>query len=335
MIYAPVIIPTMNRFEHLKKCLESLAQCTWADRTEVYISLDYPPDGAWDKYGYGWERSRDWLRSIGDFGFKRIYLMEQSSNLGVALGKKGVTTNYDYLVQWVSESCDRYILTEDDNVFSPCFLQYIDIALEQFKDDSTIFSVSGYNGEGFISYHGASALLCQNNSAFGTGYWVNKSEQFIQSYPNPEYFDHVLKSPLRGYKLLLTYPALYSMLNSMLEKQLGWWDTMHTTVNILEGTYQVRPLVSLVRNEGDDGSGEHCGSGNKGHLLDISTETTFEFPETISSYNNRFNRDILFYLGIPFDLSIRKKNLKSIRHLYKQKVLPFYYQLKSYFVLWR
>lgn len=40
--FAPVIIPTLCRYEHFKECLESLSRCTWAEKTEVYIGLDYP-----------------------------------------------------------------------------------------------------------------------------------------------------------------------------------------------------------------------------------------------------------------------------------------------------
>lgn len=332
MIYAPVIIPTLNRFEHLRNCLESLAQCTWADRTEVFISLDYPPQNAWEKYCSGWEQSRDWLHSIGDFGFKKIYLFEQTGNLGVAFGKKGVITNYDFLVQKVSKTYDRYILTEDDNVFSPCFLQYMDQALEKFKDEKLVFSVSGFNGEGFKSLNGASVLLCPNNSAFGTGYWVNKVERFNRQYPNPAFFNRVLKSPLRGYKLRKTFPALYAMLNSMITKQLGWWDTMHTTVNILEGTFQMRPLISLVRNEGDDGTGEHCGSEKVGHLLEISSDTMFFFPNTYSPFNVKTNKEVLFSLCLDSTKEGRVRDLRSIRSIYRHNVFPLYYKLKRLFL---
>lgn len=51
-IYAPVIIPTLNRIEHLKRCIESLEKNTGADKTEVFVSLDFPPS---DKYLQGYE----------------------------------------------------------------------------------------------------------------------------------------------------------------------------------------------------------------------------------------------------------------------------------------
>ena len=83
MIYAPILIPTLNRYEHLRKCLESLSRCTWAEQTDVYVSLDYPPSDQWDRYAPGWEKNREFLRSCGNLGFKNLFVIEQTENLGI------------------------------------------------------------------------------------------------------------------------------------------------------------------------------------------------------------------------------------------------------------
>ena len=33
--YAPIVIPTLNRYEHFKRCLESIERCTGAEYTDV------------------------------------------------------------------------------------------------------------------------------------------------------------------------------------------------------------------------------------------------------------------------------------------------------------
>ena len=40
--YAPVVIPTLCRFEHFKRCVDSLSRCIHANQTELIIGLDYP-----------------------------------------------------------------------------------------------------------------------------------------------------------------------------------------------------------------------------------------------------------------------------------------------------
>ena len=43
MYFSPVIIPTMNRYGHLKNLIDSLAKNKFASDTELYIGFDYPP----------------------------------------------------------------------------------------------------------------------------------------------------------------------------------------------------------------------------------------------------------------------------------------------------
>lgn len=43
MVYAPVCIPTLNRYEHLKELIESLQRNPWAQYTDLFIGLDFPP----------------------------------------------------------------------------------------------------------------------------------------------------------------------------------------------------------------------------------------------------------------------------------------------------
>jgi len=40
--FAPVLITTMNRYKHLKRCLDSLSKNIHASKTQLYIALDAP-----------------------------------------------------------------------------------------------------------------------------------------------------------------------------------------------------------------------------------------------------------------------------------------------------
>ena len=75
MIYAPVIIPTLNRYEHLKNCLESLSKCSGAENTEVYIGLDYPSRS---EHLSGYKKIRDYLDNCGDLGFKKLTVIKRA-----------------------------------------------------------------------------------------------------------------------------------------------------------------------------------------------------------------------------------------------------------------
>ena len=83
---APVTIPTLCRYEHFKRCIESLSRCTLADKTEVYVALDYPAkESHWD----GYNKIKDYLLSHKEdnLGFKKLIVIQRSRNYG--LGEEG------------------------------------------------------------------------------------------------------------------------------------------------------------------------------------------------------------------------------------------------------
>ena len=78
--YAPIIVVTLNRNEHLKRCIHSLAMNTGAENTDIYISVDFPPA---EKYIDGYRRVKEYLSSTTDLKkFKNAYIFYQEKNLG-------------------------------------------------------------------------------------------------------------------------------------------------------------------------------------------------------------------------------------------------------------
>lgn len=71
MIYAPIYIPTLCRYEHFKQCIESLAQCEGASETEVYVALDYP---AKESHLEGYEKIKTYLETAGNMTFKKLHV---------------------------------------------------------------------------------------------------------------------------------------------------------------------------------------------------------------------------------------------------------------------
>ena len=72
MINTPVLIPTLDRYEHLKRCVESLTENPEAKDTELFISVDYPPA---EKYVEGYEKIRNYVPTIT--GFRDVHLYYQ------------------------------------------------------------------------------------------------------------------------------------------------------------------------------------------------------------------------------------------------------------------
>lgn len=296
MIYAPVLIPTLNRYEHLKQCLESLSRCTWADKTEVYVALDYPPQDKWDKYAPGWEKNRDWLRSVGDMGFKKLHLIERERNYGIWTSKLG---NLDALKQEVEKEHKYYIISEDDNVFSPCFLEYMDKGIEKFKDDESVMALCGYGYPYPIKYD-RNTYYRQTVDFSGWGCLC-----FKDHYPFTINYQY-----MRQFFSLKTCRELYRKYGSRRlsayisscnkeAKDITMIDVNLSLLGSLLGKDFIMPTTSLVRNIGTDGSGINFTASPEEDPVSamlmnqkISGAVSFEYIGTGYEYYDE-NREIL------------------------------------------
>ena len=311
MRYYPVFIPTLNRYSHFKNCVESLARCTHADKTELVIGLDYPPS---EKYVEGYNLIKVYIPTI--IGFAKVTLFEHKKNLG----PEG---NWACLVNYCRSHYDAYIGSEDDNVFAPAFLDYMNRMLELYYNDDKILTVSGYNfveayNQGEYTYY-----LSKDNCAWGIGYWAHKENNTSQYLNNVSFYRRALYSRMKANKILNTYPALYAMLNSMYNSNSSWGDVKITVLNILCDKYQVKPAVSLVRNCGYDGSGIHCGNDDNGlGSQEISDSKTFDMGIGLGPAGTKRNRKALYNHSLPQMEAERKGALEHVLYIYRQNIWP-------------
>lgn len=273
--YAPVLIPTLNRFSHFKNCLESLEHCSWAEFTDVFVALDYPPS---PQYRDGWMKIDNYLKGKeSKHGFKSLNVIRRTSNCG--LHNKG--GNFTLLLNEVMKTYDRYIFTEDDNYFSPCFLEYMNKALTFYENDDRIFQICGYDRGGDKSIlENDSFYLSNYTCAWGFGRWKNRRDYFRKNYMGLQNVRRMLDDKDIRSNMKLKCPSrIYSYVD-MLRKGICYGDVIQTTFLLLEEKYNVFPSMSLVRNIGTDGTGEHKGTASQQEWYShqpIDTSDHFEF----------------------------------------------------------
>jgi len=270
MTFYPVCIPTLNRYDHFRQCVESLARCTHADKTELVIGLDYPPS---EKYVEGWEKIKAYIPTIT--GFAKVTVFQHEKNLGP--GGNFVSVR-DYCIAHYP----AYIASEDDNVFSPNFLDFTNQALDKYADDPKIMSVCGFSHTVCECPDKCNAYLTYDSYAWGMGVWPKKDKQMLDEIYSPGWPRKVLLSPLTVLKILCVYPYLIAMLWSMATRKNLYGDLLRAAYNFKHNTRQLRPARSLVRNIGCDGTGQTWGGDLYQSLSTqpISQEKTFDFgPE--------------------------------------------------------
>lgn len=305
----PVVIPTLNRYEHFKRCVDSLARNTHADKTELIVGLDYPPS---EKYKDGYLKIKDYIHQISGFG--KVTVFEHSRNLGPG-------GNYHFIMKYAFEKYDAVIFTEDDNEFSPCFLDYMNKMLEHYKDDDRIVSVSAYLPFDYVDLTQSDIIFTKEVNAWGMGLWKKKEESNILTIENAV---KIAKSFSASFKCCFSYPASFRMLLAMISKREIWGDVIRTNMNIVNGQYQVRPSLSLCRNLGQDGSGLHCGIDERYEHQEISLNTVYTVANWNFSYSNKlrklefnhllpttFLRKVRFFVALAINYFLLRSHLHN------------------------
>lgn len=300
--YAPIIIPTLCRFNHFKRCIESLAANKIAPETELYIGLDYPPS---NKYEEGWRKIKDYIPTIS--GFKKVVTLEATTNL-TAQGNIEVLKNHIR-----QQGYDSYIFTEDDNVFSPNFLEYANWGLKEFENDNTIFAIVGFKRVN-VDFLKNNVYKYPRYVAWGFATWFNRVDK-MDEFKDFDKLRHIVKSwPLSIVFTKKVYTAVSII--RMIKKQYILEDTIPSLLPP-EEMFCIYPKISMVRNEGFDGTGLHCGDNNTNAnkyysvLIDENKdfvphiEDSLYVPELKKTYDNVYRR--------PF--SLKKQFVSSVSFL--------------------
>lgn len=257
MKYAPVIIITLNRYDHLKRCIESLKKNNLASRTDLYIGLDYPPNSVYEE-GYG--KVQDYLND-GIDGFHDVIIIKQPVN-------KGMFGNFVSVQNEVYKKNDRFIYTEDDNEFAAGFLEYMNLCLMKYEYDDTVLAVSGYSYPIDKKAFKGNVFKCGTYfSASGYGMWKCKENEmrkylnkafFEKLYYNGRYMRNLRKLSRNQYANMIKGMLEYTP-DLILNGQIREVDLAFGLYMIAHEKKVVYPVISKVRNWGYDGTGVNCG----------------------------------------------------------------------------
>lgn len=267
--YAPVIIPTLNRYDHFRQCLESLEKCTGADKTEVFIGLDYPPS---EKYVEGWKKINEYLKGKEEKNaFQNLIVERRTYNCGIG----HENSNFNLLRKKISERYDRFIVSEDDNIFSSNFLEYINDGLEKYKDNPDCMTICGYNLQGVtLEKYDNNCYFSHEFSAWGTGYWRDK-RTIISSIINKDFAMSIMSNWHNIWTIYKNEPRLLNTIIMNLDCGKIFGDTMIVSYQYLNNKYSLFPKVSKVRNIGCDGSGTSIFKVNDSFIKQVIDENEY------------------------------------------------------------
>lgn len=290
--FAPVLIPTLNRYDHFQRCIGSLAKCVHSEKTDVYIALDFPSkESQWE----GYEKIEKLLDSVT--GFNSLNIIKRESNYGEL-------KNFIEARKVVFDRHDILIFSEDDNEFAPNFLDYINKGLDKFKADPQVAAICGYTYPITIPRNYAyNYYYYQTFSAWGFGMWKNKQKAF--SY-NPAELSAFMKKNSFARKLYsIAAQKPLSVLESIKNNLPLYGDGVVSLENIKSGTYCIFPAVSKVKNYGHDGTGLHCSKVEESIFLNqaLDTDLYFDYDKNVPVINTVITKPLKEY----FELSLKGK----------------------------
>lgn len=329
MKYAPVLIATLNRHDHLRQCLDSLECCTEANMTTVYVALDYPPH---EKYVDGWKKVDSYLHEKElQNRFGNLIVIRREHNYGLY----GPNSNFRSLISQVTKEYDRYILTEDDNVFSPNFLEYINKGLEKYENDKSVLTISGYvQPYDFKIRNNTYYRHRTNQSAWGYGTWTKKMNDFENDALGDYFYrtftlNNFLKVRKFG-RTHLSHFFVYSLRQQNCDHRLT--DQVMALYLIVHDMDTICPSVSKVRNIGWDELGNSfkgkaptdVARANRYKTQTIDTNTTFEYIGDGYDYYDENNK-----VAASYQWSRWKCFRTCLRSIIGHFVRPIFYYIKN------
>ena len=300
--FAPVLIPTLNRYEHFLRCVESLSKCTHADKTDLYIALDYPAN---DLHWEGYNKIKEYLNEIS--GFKSLNIIQRDKNFGAI-------QNFRNAREQIFQTCDRIILSEDDNEFSPNFLDYINKGLDKFENDPRVIAICGFSYPIEIpKNYNYNHYFSKAFSAWGYGIWKSKYNDIDWSINNIKKF---LKNPFNIWKIkYVPYDLLFGLFHIIKTGKITG-DRIFAFNNFIHNTYSVFPTISKVKNCGHDGSGIHCNVSKLTYILQeqmIDEEKIFCFDNVKVKEDPNIKKSINKHFKSLLNKSFKKRLKRWIK----------------------
>ena len=271
MNYAPIVLFTYNRPDHTKMAVESLLKNIEAKDSDLFVFSDGPKN---EKAVEGVMQNRRYIHSIS--GFKTIHIVEREKNWGLA----------NSLIAGITEVINQYgkvIVVEDDLVLSPYFLQFMNDALEKYKDDDRVGTITAYVPP--IKEDLPNTFFLMYFMCWGWATW-KRAWDLLEKDPKPL---------LRGLRFKKTkfdvgggvgnYGNLYCQKVGLVD---SWYVRYYASL-FLKGKLSFYPGHTLAANNGLDGTGTHSkGSAQKLYQVNCYNEPVYLTDIPVAENNNAY-----------------------------------------------
>lgn len=262
----PICIFSYKRKTELEKTLQSLRHCIDVEQYPIYIFSDNAksPDEIEDV-----KEVRDYINELDYLNFKEIFFAHENKGLA------------NSIIDGVSQIISKYgkvIVLEDDLIVAPNFLQFMESALDYYKDHKEVFSISGYSPKlATLDNYNKDFYFSPRASSWGWATWKDRWDTVDWEVKTYSKFRHNLFEQWRFTKGGIDLPG---MLRDQMVGKINSWAIRWVYQQFLNNQITVYPKISKVRNIGFGQNATHTKKTIRFNtVIDEGDQTEFEFEE--------------------------------------------------------
>lgn len=303
MNLAPIVLFAYNRPKHLKQTIKALIANYQAKHSELFIYIDGAKDNLTKIQLEDIQEVRDYLALLHSANrtehfFQSIHITQREYNFGLA----------DSIIQGVSEIIGKYgkaIILEDDILTSPVFLDYMNAALEKYKNEPKVWNICAWSYP-INPQNLGDCYFWRSPHCWGWASWADRWQHFkrdtqwaLENF-SQEDIEYINIDGTAHY---------FEQLLANHRGEIKTWAIFYYLLAYKHNALSLCPDVSYIKQIGFDGSGVHC--TQEGEILNtqnINTRFPIAFPEQIIESHLAFERIKDFELSLKKSLPLRVKS---------------------------
>lgn len=292
VVLSPVVVFAYNRPDHLRQTLTALAEADLAAQSRVRVYADGPRD----------EVAREAVAAVRKVlddpvwrdRFAAFEVAASDANQGLARAIIGGVTE-------IVEVAGRVIVLEDDLIVARDFLRFMNDALDFYRDDSSVGSISGFcplkaRPAGYVH----DVMRLPRNCSHGWATWADRWREVDWTAAEA---DRLRREPALRRRLDSAGSDRFHRLQRQLAGNINSWSIRFGLWQVLTGRDTIYPVDNRVRNIGFDDSGVHTRRGQEVNDR-IVTDAPYVLtdPPEVPAVLEAFSR---IYSGSPVRIFMR------------------------------
>ena len=261
---APICLFVFKRLDLTKQVVYSLQQNKLASQSHLHVFSDA---AAKEEDVAHVEEVRAFISGIE--GFKSVTLHLSEKNKGLA----------NSVIAGVTEVINKYekaIVLEDDLILSDNFLNFMNDALDWYKNDASLFSVCGYTVP-IQTNENVDVYFTGRGSSWGWATWKDRWQKIDWAMSD---YNEFKKDKAAQKRFNRNGSDLSKLLRLQMEGKRNSWAIRWAYAQFKLQAYTVFPVVSKVANDGFGGNATHTSKLYQSRFstyLDTSGKTNFRF----------------------------------------------------------